>query len=151
MLFYLLLFIIVFLDQITKLWVRFNLALGQSLPVWDGFQLTHYQNTGAMGSSFQGYGRYFIIPAVLVVISILYLLKKGMLDGFILKAGAACFAGGAIGNAIDRLLFGRVTDFLDFGRGISNFADHAISLGFLLILISELILNPLRNKKKTTL
>lgn len=146
-LFYVILSLVVLLDQVAKLWVRLQMEVGESIPVWDGFQLTYFRNSGAMGSSFEGYGRWFIIPAVLVVVWAIYYLNKGRLNGVLLKAGAALFVGGAVGNAIDRVIYGWVTDFLDFGRGISNFADHAITLGLLLILLQELVIHPLKKKR----
>ncbi|MNB75459.1 Lipoprotein signal peptidase [compost metagenome] len=145
--FYIIVIFVVLLDQAAKLWVRFHMEVGQSIPMWEGFQLTYFRNSGAMGSSFEGYGRLFIIPAILVVIWAIYYLHKGMLNGIMLKSGTALFVGGAIGNAIDRSLFGWVTDFLDFGRGISNLADHAITLGVLFIFIHHLIISPLKRKK----
>ncbi|GMK41275.1 lipoprotein signal peptidase [Paenibacillus sp. CCS19] len=151
--FYMILLLVVLIDQSAKIWVRLHMELGQSTPVWDGFQLTYFENTGAMGSSFEGYGRYFVIPAVLVAVWAIRLYRQGRLDGWMLKCGAGIFVGGAIGNAIDRVLYGRVTDFLDFGRGISNLADHAISLGMVCILIHTLIISPIsrrRSKRVTT-
>ncbi|QAY68487.1 signal peptidase II [Paenibacillus protaetiae] len=145
--FYILLLFVIALDQAAKLWIRFHMELGESIPVWRGFQLTYIHNSGAMGSSFEGYGKFFVIPAVLIIIGTIYYLHKGRLNGAVTKAGAALFAGGAAGNAIDRLMFGEVTDFLDVGRGISNFADHAISLGLLFIIIQELIIAPLQRRK----
>ncbi|PWV94480.1 signal peptidase II [Paenibacillus cellulosilyticus] len=145
--FYTLLVLIVCLDQGAKLWIRSRMELGESIPVWDGFRLTYFENSGAMGSSFEGYGTYFVIPAILITIGAVYLYHKGSLNSMVLKCGAAIFVGGAVGNAIDRIVLGKVTDFLDFGRGISNLADHAISLGMLLILIHTLIIGPVRQRR----
>ncbi|MBB3111554.1 signal peptidase II [Paenibacillus phyllosphaerae] len=145
--FYWITLLVVVLDQGTKLWVRLEMTVGQSIPLWDGFQLTYYRNSGAMGSSFEGYGRYFIIPAVLVVFWLVYMLRKGELDGKLLQLGAACFAGGAIGNAIDRAIFGWVTDFIDMGRGISNLADHALNLGILFFVLSAFVVDPWRRRR----
>ncbi|WP_135555337.1 signal peptidase II [Paenibacillus cymbidii] len=137
---------VVLLDQLSKAWVRSRLAVGESLTLGDHLQLTHYQNTGAMGSTFEGYGTYFIVPAFLIVGWFVYMQRKGQLDSFAMKAGAAFFAGGALGNAVDRLLFAKVTDFIDMGRGISNLADHAINIGVLLIVAAQLVIDPLRRK-----
>ncbi|MBD3922139.1 signal peptidase II [Paenibacillus sp. PR3] len=145
--FYTLLLLVVLLDQAAKLWVRYHMELGQSIEMWDGFQLTFFENSGAMASSFEGYGTYFVIPAVGIAIWAIYLYHKGMLNSLVLRCGAGIFVGGAIGNAIDRILRGKVTDFLDFGRGISNLADHAITLGMLLILIHGFIISPMRKRK----
>jgi len=149
-LFYLIALLIVIVDQAFKLWVRINLDLGESLKIWDGFHFTYYQNSGAMGSTFQGYGRYFIIPAVLMVWYLISLRRKGVIEGGLGTTGAALFAGGAVGNAIDRLLFGWVTDFLDFGRGVSNIADHALMIGLALLLLSllmSLIFNQIKKNR----
>lgn len=145
--FYPLFVVVVLLDQAAKLWVRLHMEVGQSTPMWEGFQLTYFRNSGAMASSFEGYGRWFVIPAVLVVAWAVYGLRKGMLKGRMAQAGAALFVGGAAGNAIDRIAFGWVTDFLDFGGGISNFADHAITLGLLLVLLQEFVVGPLRRRR----
>lgn len=146
--FYPLFVLVVLLDQGAKLWVRLQMEVGQSIPIWEGFQLTYFRNSGAMASSFEGYGRWFVVPAILVVAWAVYCLRKGMLEGRLAKAGAALFVGGAAGNAIDRIAFGWVTDFFDFGRGISNFADHAITLGLLLVLLQEFVVGPLRKRRE---
>ncbi|MGG2198517.1 MULTISPECIES: signal peptidase II [Paenibacillus] len=123
------------IDQATKLWVRFHMHLGETLVIWqDVLHFTYYRNSGAAGSTFQGYGRYFIIPAVLFVLYMAYARKQGQLKNGMAEAGAALLVGGAIGNAIDRAVFGWVTDFVDNGRGILNLADIAIQVGVLLLL-----------------
>ncbi|MDF2962471.1 MAG: hypothetical protein K0S39_4206 [Paenibacillus sp.] len=140
--FYFIMILVTVIDQAFKVWVRMNMDVGESIVIWNGIlSFTHYQNSGAAGSSFQGYGRYFVIPAVLVVGYILYSRRKGNLKGRLVEAGTAFFAGGAVGNAIDRILFGRVTDFIDFhgGRGILNIADHAINIGVILMLLDAVI------------
>lgn len=132
MLFYIVFFVVTAIDQISKVWIRSMLKVGESMPFYkDIISFTHYQNTGAAGSSLQGWARYLGIFAVIIVIAILYYRKKGRLQGVLLQCGAALFAGGAIGNAIERLLFGKVTDFIVFrsGNGIMNLADLAINLG----------------------
>ncbi len=91
----------------------------------DLISFTHYQNSGAAGSSLQGWARYLGILAVMIVAVILYYRKKGSIQGFFKECGAAFFVGGAIGNGIERLLFGKVTDFIVFrsGNGVMNLAD----------------------------
>lgn len=66
------------IDQATKLWVRFHMHLGETLVIWqDVLHFTYYRNSGAAGSTFQGYGRYFIIPAVLFVLYMAYAASRG--------------------------------------------------------------------------
>lgn len=132
MLFYIILFVVTAVDQISKVWIRSMLKVGESMPFYkDIISFTYYQNTGAAGSSLQGWARYLGIFAVVIVAVILYFRKSGRLQGYLLQSGAALFAGGAIGNGIERLLFGKVTDFIVFrsGDGIMNVADLAINLG----------------------
>lgn len=58
-----------------------------------------------------------------------------------METGTALLVGGAVGNAIDRILFNKVTDFVAFqhGHGILNLADIAINVGVLLILADTFI------------
>ncbi|MEK8129558.1 signal peptidase II [Paenibacillus filicis] len=123
------------LDQLTKVWVRGHMTLGESYPVLNGlYHFTYYRNSGAAGSTFQGYGRYFIIPAVLFVAYVLYARWKGEMRGAAAELGSGLLVGGAVGNALDRAIFGWVTDFIDNGRGILNVADYAINAGVLLLI-----------------
>jgi signal peptidase II len=132
MLFYLIIVVVTAIDQISKYWIRSILKVGESMPFYkDIISFTYYQNTGAAGSSLQGWARYLGILAVLIVVFIVYNWKKGRIQGILKQCGAAFFVGGAIGNGIERLLFGKVTDFIVFrsGNGVMNLADLAINLG----------------------
>jgi signal peptidase II len=139
MYFYVTALFVFIVDQISKILIRLNLPEGDSVVIWEGIlHFTHYENSGAAGSSFQGYGRWFIIPAILVIIFVIRARKKGELRGFVLETGSAFFVGGAAGNMIDRILFNQVTDFLDFqyGRGILNMADVALNIGVLFFVLN---------------
>ncbi len=110
-------------------------ALGRNLGHLAGRASLYVLSQQRSGrKTFQGYGRYFIIPAVLFVLYMAYARKQGQLKNGMAEAGAALLVGGAIGNAIDRAVFGWVTDFVDNGRGILNLADIAIQVGVLLLL-----------------
>ncbi|BBI35439.1 signal peptidase II [Cohnella abietis] len=133
MLFYAIAIIVVLADQISKILIRLYINIGDDFLLW-GVRLTHYENSGMAGSSFQGYGRLFGVIAVLFVIGVLYYRRKGELGGAILSSSMGFLVGGAIGNGIDRLLFGQVTDFIIRAGGILNFADHAIEIGVVLLI-----------------
>ena len=111
-----------------------------------GIQMTHIENGGMAGSLFQGYGRLFGIAAILFVAGVIYYRKMGVIKGRMSDAGFAFLVGGAVGNGIDRLLFGHVTDFLvsRSGKGVLNMADHAIELGVFLLIVC-FVLQLLRN------
>ncbi|NOU96788.1 signal peptidase II [Paenibacillus sp. LMG 31456] len=150
--FYLIVVLVTIIDQGFKLWVRMNMDVGESIVIWNHIlSFTHYQNSGAAGSTFQGYGRYFVIPAVVFIGYILYSRRKGNLKGGLVEVGTAFFVGGALGNAIDRILFGKVTDFIDFhmGHGILNIADQAINIGVVSLLLDALI-SAVRSRRRAS-
>lgn len=150
MFFYMISILIIMLDQFTKIWVRSHMQLGEVRSFGESFfHFKYYENNGAAFSSFQGYGRLFAIFAILVVIVILYYRKKGELHGFIMDIGTGLLAGGAIGNAIDRVWRGEVTDFIVLGShsGIMNLADIAINLGVIFIILGMLLTRTRRRKR----
>lgn len=147
MLFYLIIFVVTAVDQITKVWIRSILKVGETMPFYkDIISFSHYQNSGAAGSTLQGSARYLGILAVVIIAVILYYRKKGNIQGFFKECGAALFVGGAIGNGIERLLFGKVTDFIVFrsGNGVMNLADLAINLGVVFFIL-DMFLSYRRN------
>ncbi|MED5016357.1 signal peptidase II [Paenibacillus chibensis] len=142
MFFYLLSLIVLLIDQGSKWWVRNHMSVGEHWRVFDPYlHFEYYQNSGAAFSSFQGYGKWFAYLAIVVVGVIIYYRKKGTIRGFVLDAAAAFLVGGALGNAIDRIVFGKVTDFIVWGSGsgIMNVADLAINAGVLLLIVGTLL------------
>ncbi|MWV42385.1 signal peptidase II [Paenibacillus sp. HJL G12] len=142
MLFYILTLIVVLIDQGSKWWVRDHMSVGEHRSVFDPYlHFEHYQNTGAAFSSFQGYGKWFAYLAIVVVGVIVYYRIKGALSGIVMDLAAGFLAGGAIGNALDRLIYGKVTDFIVWGSGsgIMNVADIAINAGVVLLVVGMLL------------
>ncbi|TVY05397.1 signal peptidase II [Paenibacillus cremeus] len=140
MMFYVIAVLVVFVDQLCKILIRKNVMIDETFTLW-GMQLTHIENSGMAGGLLQGYGRLFGIVAFLFVAGIIYYRKTDKLKGKMRESGFAFLVGGAVGNGIDRLFFGRVTDFLvsRSGKGVLNMADHAIEVGVLLLVISFVI------------
>lgn len=150
--FYIIGIVVIIIDQLTKIWIRMNVAIGESFQLLNSpIIITHYENSGAAFSSFQGYGRWFVPIAIFVVAFLIYYRKK---EGKrkLLDIGAGFLAGGAIGNAIDRVLFNQVTDFITFGfsNGILNVADYALNIG-LVLLIGDTVNTELWQNKKMSL
>ncbi|MDO7905603.1 signal peptidase II [Paenibacillus sp. JX-17] len=134
--------VILLLDQLSKWWIRTHLQVGGSMEIWKGvLRFTHYENAGIAFSLLQGYGRWFVPVAVLFVLLILYYRRRGMLGGRLGDAAAAFFVAGALGNALDRLLFNQVTDFIAFdsSNGILNLSDYALNIGLILFILDWLI------------
>ncbi|AIQ30714.1 signal peptidase II [Paenibacillus sp. FSL P4-0081] len=142
MLFYLISILVVLVDQAAKWLVRTHMELGERIPFWSPhLQFVYYENSGAAFSSFQGYGRYFSIIAVVFVAAVFYYRRQGKIRGPLLEAASGFLVGGALGNAIDRVIYHQVTDFLVFGNrgGILNLADLAINAGAILIAVYLLV------------
>jgi len=145
-------FLVVAADQLTKLWIRSNLLVGQSLPETGFFRLTHVHNTGAAFGLF--YGQSFpltVVGLVSVVIILLYALflhrRFPFLDYRLTNSALGLILGGIIGNLIDRLRFGYITDFIDVGIWPTfNIADSSIVVGVIIFAYSLLPL--LRAKKR---
>ncbi len=138
--------IIVLLDQITKVTITRLFAYGDSVPVTSFFNLMLVYNKGAAFSflaSQGGWQRYFFTAiAIVAIVFILFLLKRHA-GKRLFSWALALILGGAIGNLIDRLLYGHVIDFLDFHVAgwhwpAFNVADSAIVVGAGLFILDEL-------------
>ncbi|MBE9047578.1 lipoprotein signal peptidase [Pleurocapsales cyanobacterium LEGE 10410] len=134
-------------DQITKYIVVRNFdSLGDTLPLWQNvFHLTYVVNTGAAFSFFRGQVEILrwvsLVVSVALIIFIWYSPRLTLLE----QLGYGFILSGAVGNGIDRFLFGYVVDFLDFrliNFPVFNFADVAINIGVLLLLIASFTITP---------
>lgn len=127
-------------DQLTKYVVRLHLEIGESAVFW-GMPLIRYENSGMALSLFQGYARWFAVAAAAFVIGVFLYRRTKPRRGLLSELGLGLLVGGAVGNGIDRVLFGQVTDFLvsRSGRGILNVADHAINAGLALVIAGLVI------------
>jgi signal peptidase II len=140
-------FVIVLIDQLTKITVAKLFSYGETLPVTGFFNLVLVYNPGAAFSFLGdqgGWQRWFFTAIAIVAIGfILYLLKRHAGQRLFCWA-LALILGGAVGNVIDRVAYGHVIDFLDFyWRGWGHFpafnvADIGISVGAVLFIVDEL-------------
>jgi signal peptidase II len=135
---YILAGVIVLADQYTKHLVRTNLAVNESWNPWPWLapyaRLLHIQNTGAAFGLFKNAGLFF--TAVAVIVSLVIIVYAGRLPpgNWWMRMALGMQLGGALGNLVDRLAFGPVTDFISLGSfAIFNVADASISLGVALL------------------
>lgn len=133
--------LIVALDQWTKYLVRTLIPFGQSWSPWDWLapyaRLVHWQNTGAAFGMFQGFGLVFTILAFIVSIAILYYYPRVPRNEWALRVAMVMMLGGAVGNLIDRLTIGTVTDFISVGTfAVFNVADASISVGTAILIVA---------------
>lgn len=138
--------IIVLLDQITKVSMSKLFVYGESRPVTSFFNLVLAHNKGAAFSFLaaeSGWQRYlFTGIALAATVFIIYLLKRHAGQRLFCWA-LALILGGAIGNVIDRSIYGYVIDFLDFHVAgwhwpAFNIADMAICTGAAMFVFDEL-------------
>ncbi len=142
--FFLTAFLIAFADQLSKLWIRTNLAIGQSIPEVGFPRLTHITNTGSAFGLFQGQTFLLTIVAlvsvaVLLLYAVLFYRRFPFLDNWLAWVGLSLVLGGTVGNLIDRLRLGYVTDFIDFGFWPAfNLADSTVVVGVIIFVYSLL-------------
>ena len=131
---------VVVLDQLTKWYVRQSMPLYDSVPVIDGFfSITHASNPGGAFSLLAGVSQgirvpFFFLAAVTAIGVLLYFLRQIPSEQRWLLFAVAGVLGGALGNLIDRVAFGQVTDFLllywrQYQWPAFNVADSFISVG----------------------
>lgn len=138
---YIIAFIFLMLDVISKIIISNVLVLGETKEIITNFfYLTYTHNYGAAWSIFNGYTFLIIIVSVLIIIAILYYLKKYKVNSMLLKIGYAILLGGSIGNLVDRIVHGYVIDFFDFyilgyDFPIFNIADTGIVVGIIIIML----------------
>ncbi len=121
-------------DQLSKYLVRANMELGQSIPSEGLVRLTYTTNTGGAFGLFANQ-TFLLSLAAVVAITVLVLYLRYLPRGStLLNVGLGLDLGGAIGNLIDRVRLGEVTDFIDIGAWpVFNLADSAIVVGTFLI------------------
>jgi len=131
---------IIAIDQLTKYFVISYLTPSDSIEIFPFLHLVIVRNTGAAFGMFRNFGSTFFVGiSVLAVIFIVYLLIKSSYN-FI---GLSLVLGGAIGNLIDRILYGKVVDFIDFSIGkfhwyTFNVADSSLTVGIIVIFLISL-------------
>ena len=127
--------IVFILDRISKMLIQHNLALGEHVSVvGDLLWLDHSQNTGIAFSLATSHSSIVFVFDVLAILFILYISRRVPKAETWLRLGLGLVLGGAIGNVVDRVLAGSVTDFIDFRVfPVFNVADSAITVGAVLI------------------
>ncbi len=140
-------FIILLVDQFTKVLIVGYYHLGDSTYVTSFFNVVRVHNAGAAFSFLagaSGWQRWFFTVLGLVAAIVIVWMLRSHPGQKLFSFAMACILGGAIGNVIDRMMYGYVVDFLDFHwRGMHfpafNVADSAISIGAACLILDELL------------
>ena len=138
--------LVIVVDQITKRVIDSAMQLHQTIELVPYFQLTYMRNQGAAFSFLSGAGgwqRWFFIGLAIVASIFIFVWLRKLDPSRRREAVAwALVLGGALGNLIDRILYGYVIDFLDVYVGdwhwpAFNVADSAITVGVALLLLDS--------------
>lgn len=135
--------LVVVIDRLVKNWTTGSLLLHESKAGIDGvFDFFYIHNDGAGFGLFSGKMWLFVSVTILIVIYLLYLIYRHRDAKWYLTLSYGLLLGGAIGNFIDRILYGYVIDmirlqFMSFP--IFNIADMALSIGVVLLIIQVLL------------
>jgi signal peptidase II len=134
-------FTVIALDQITKYLVINYIGPFDSVKLSPFLHLVSVRNTGAAFGMFKNFsGSFFIGISVVAIIFIIWLIFTSKYNYF----GLSLVLGGAIGNLIDRVRYGKVVDFIDFSVGsfhwpAFNVADSSLTVGIIIIFLILLL------------
>ena len=146
--------VIVTIDQLAKVWVRANIPLGGDwLPsqlAWlmPYARIRFWYNSGAAFGIFQNGNLVFMVLAIIVAGVILYYFPRTSRKDWWLRLALVLQFSGAVGNLVDRIQFGHVTDFISVGTfAIFNIADASISVG-VVVLVLGVWINEMTDKRR---
>lgn len=145
-------FLLVVLDQLSKVWIRNNYNVGESGLEVGIIRITHVTNSGASFGLFSNQSTVLSIVNIIIVIGIIIVIRYLHCISKLSMVAAGLVIGGAVGNLIDRFQFGYITDFIDvrlwgnFHWPVFNFADSAIVIGTAIIAMSLVIASIQENR-----
>ncbi len=132
---------VIALDQITKYLIATALSPADSIEIFPFLHIVSVRNTGAAFGTFRNLGsNFFVIISVIAIVFVITLLMKRTYN----STGLSLVLGGAIGNLIDRIFYGKVVDFIDFSVGnfhwpAFNVADSSLTIGIMVIFLTSLL------------
>ena len=144
------------IDQLAKAWVVSTMAVGETIEVIPSlvpyFQLTRVTNTGIAFGILTGSNLVLLVLTSIVVVVLLFIYRNLPPQLRLQQIAFAMIIGGALGNIADRIRFGHVVDFVhviipNLISNVSNFADHFVVIGVLLILLDTFLQERRENEK----
>lgn len=132
---------IVIIDQATKYLISTFMSPLDSIEIFPFLHIINIRNTGAAFGMFRDLSSsFFIIVSLVAIVFVISLIVRNVYS----LTGLSLILGGAIGNLIDRLLNGKVVDFIDFSIGsfhwpAFNVADSALTVGIAIIIIKSIL------------
>ena len=133
--------VLLIIDRLLKWWASTSLefAVPRNL-IGNVIRLTRVHNVGGAFGLFPGGSTVFLIVSSIVAAVLFLILLTMHIDSRLIRAGMACVLAGAVGNLIDRIMWGYVLDFFEIrGFPIFNVADACITIGAGLIILAVLL------------
>jgi signal peptidase II len=127
------------LDQLTKLLVKECLLLGESIPHEGRLRLTHVANPGLVFGISASSTVSLLLPLAMVFVSLVLYWRFKRSESMLLNVGTGLFVGGTLGNLVDRIVEGHVTDFIEvissggYVSTVFNVADLCIIAGIVIL------------------
>lgn len=144
--------LVLVIDQVSKRIVVTSMVLGETITpipaLSDVFRITYSYNTGSAFGFLPQAGDVFLVLAIVIVAGMFWFYPRIPQQALVTKIAIGMISGGALGNALDRIEYGHVVDFINYRipnviSNVSNIADHAIVLGVILVFIDSLRLERL--------
>ncbi|MBM7654047.1 signal peptidase II [Neobacillus cucumis] len=154
MFYYLIAIFVILLDQFTKWLIVSKMYFGESITIIENvLYITSHRNRGAAWGILQGQMWLFYVITLVVIVAIMYYLRKAAKGKILLGVSLSLMLGGAIGNFIDRVLRKEVVDFIHtyiFGYNfpVFNIADSSLVIGVILLMI-QMLLDERGSKEKS--
>lgn len=141
---YVLSLIVFLLDRLSKWWVTVSLAHGETIQIYDLFVLQATYNRGMVFGLLQGTATWMGWLSILVIGGLILYLARLPKGAWLIRIGLALVIGGALGNLIDRLLYGQVLDFISTPLlpWVFNVADIFINSGIVMFAAGSVIYRP---------
>jgi signal peptidase II len=123
-------------DQALKESVRAVFEPGEGVHLYGSYSIQHVQNTGVAGGGFQGNALPLTVLALMAMVGLYDFLARRGHGRMSLMVGFGLLIGGGLGNLVDRVRLGLVTDFIRNGPNAFNLADVAIFAGGVIVLVA---------------
>ncbi|MBM7855130.1 signal peptidase II [Desulfohalotomaculum tongense] len=129
--------VVLTIDLLSKYIVQSNMELYQSIPVVENiFHITYILNPGAAFGMLAYKTSFFVAVSAALILGVVFFYRRIARETLLVKLSLGMVAGGAVGNLIDRIRYGKVVDFLDFRVWpVFNLADTAIVIGVGLLIL----------------
>jgi len=136
-------FLVILLDYFTKKALVARVMLYDHINILPFLRIVHVENKGAAFGLFAGLGNSFFMTISVIAIIVVLIYMFRFARGLEVYSLSLIF-GGAIGNLLDRIKFGKVIDFIDVYVGnwhwpAFNVADSALTVGIILFIWANLL------------